>query len=538
MNNSTSQLRSTSTVPYADTGYFHDIVLDYISGKNTLRAFYEHPVSWEGLEAAMQQRDKVPVNREVLVQALQSQYKKNALAGNELVDASIALLKNESTYTVCTAHQPNIFSGYLYFIYKILHAVRLAEELKTRYPSKDFVPVFYMGSEDADLEELGKIFLSGEKLVWDTRQTGAVGRMKPKGLEPLINRIQGELSVLPYGTELVKMLKACYLEAADIQTATFRLVHELFKQYGLVVLIADQPDLKRLMLPVFEDDLFSNKPSGIVTETTTRLSAVYKVQANPREINLFYLEEGIRNRIEKQGTVFQVVDSTLQFTAEELKQELHRHPERFSPNVILRGLYQETILPNIAFIGGGGELAYWLELKDLFHYYKVPYPVQVVRNSFLLLNQQTLAKIERMELEPVDFFRPSEQLLNELVKRDSAVQVHLTSEIRDTDAFYQHLQKLAGRIDTSLVAHVGALQKRTLQQLLELEKKMLRAEKRKFSDQRRQLEAIKASLFPANSLQERVENFLPYYAMYGPAFIEKIYRESTALEQQFIISIL
>ncbi|WP_290793619.1 bacillithiol biosynthesis cysteine-adding enzyme BshC [Flavihumibacter sp. UBA7668] len=538
MSNSISPLRSASVVPYASTGFFNEIVLDYISGKETLQPFYEHPVSWEGLEAAMRKRDKAPVNRTVLVQALENQYRAAGLDADEKVTASIELLKKTTTYTVCTAHQPNIFTGYLYFVYKILHAIRLAEELKVKQPSADFVPVFYMGSEDADLDELGKIFLSGDKLIWNTKQTGAVGRMKTKGLEPILNRIQGELSVLPFGEELIQLLKKAYLESPDIQTATFKLVHELFKAYGLVVLIADQPELKRLMLPVFEEDLFSHTPSAIVTETNKRLSAGYKVQANPREINLFYLEDGIRNRIEKQGDGFSVVDTSLKFSSAELRTELNAHPERFSPNVILRGLYQETILPNIAFIGGGGELAYWLELKDLFYHYKVPYPVQVVRNSFLLVTHKTLGKIERLELEPVDFFQSAEQLLNELVKRDSSVQVHLTNEIRDTASFYQHLQKLAGSIDTTLHPHVAALEKRMLKQLGELEKKMLRAEKRKFSDQSRQLKLIRSSLFPNNSLQERVENFLPYYAQYGPAFIEKMHRESTAIDQQFIISIL
>jgi uncharacterized protein YllA (UPF0747 family) len=198
-------------------------------------------------------------------------------------------------------------------------------------------------------------------------------------------------------------------------------------------------------------------------------------------------------------------------------------------------LYQETILPNIAFIGGGGELAYWLELKELFQHYKVPYPVQVLRNSFLLVPENLAAKIDRMGFSLTDFFQPTDELMNQLVKRDSSVQVHLSSELRDSQAFYQHLQNLAGKIDSTLVPHVQALEKQMLHRLKELEKKMIRSEKRKFSDQARQLQAIRNILFPTNSLQERVENFLPYYAQFGPAFIDKIYKASPALEQEFRI---
>lgn len=537
MTQTTSQ-SFVSSLPYAATGFYNEIVLDYLSGDEKLRPFYQHAVSWAGLEAAMNARDLASVNRKVLVEALVQQYKAAGLNGEDAVDKAIHLLALPNTYTVCTAHQPNLFTGYLYFIYKILHAIRLAESLKIRYPDASFVPVFYMGSEDADLDELGKINLGGEKLIWNTNQTGAVGRMQTKGLEPLLQRIEGELSVLPYGPQLITILRTAYLGNKDIQSATFHLVHELFKQYGLVVLIADQPELKRIMQPVFEDDLFNHTASEVVKETVKRLSASYKVQANPRAINLFYLKDGIRNRIEKSENGFVVVDTGIEFSAEEIKKELAHFPERFSPNVILRGLYQETILPNIAFIGGGGELAYWLELRDLFQHYKVPYPVQVLRNSFLLVPEKVVPKIERMGFELADLFQSTDELMNQLVKRDSSVQVHLSSELRDSAAFYQHLQTLAGKIDSTLVPHVQALEKQLLHRLKELEKKMIRSEKRKFSDQARQLQAIRNMLFPNNSLQERVENFLPYYAQLGPAFIDKIYKESPALEQEFRIVIL
>ncbi len=538
MTQTSSQPYAALSVSYDSTGYFNDIVLDYINGDEKLKSFYQHPVSWEGLEAAMKARDGFEVNRKALVEVLEEQYKKAGLDDAVQVQQSIRLLLESTTYTICTAHQPNLFSGYLYFVYKILHAIRLAETLRDKYPQASFVPVFYMGSEDADLEELGKIFLSGEKLVWNTKQTGAVGRMATKGIEPLLERIEGELSVLPYGNDLINLLKKAYLQSPDIQTATFKLVHQLFHQYGLVVLVADHATLKKEMLPVFEQDLFEHVPSKVVTETVKRLSEVYKVQANPREINLFYLKDAIRNRIEKQGEVYVVVDSDISFSASELRQEMQSHPERFSPNVILRGLYQETILPNIAFIGGGGELAYWLELKDLFDEYGVPYPVLVVRNSFLLVPHKMVGKIERMGFEVADFFKTTDVLLNELVKRDSAAQVHLTNEIRDSIAFYEHLQNVAGKIDASLVAHVQAIEKQMLDKLKSLEKKMIRAEKRKFADQFRQLQNIREALFPNNTLQERKENFLPYYAQYGPRFIEWLHDESPALEQKFEIRIL
>ncbi len=212
---------------------------------------------------------------------------------------NIEALASENTFTFTTAHQNNIFTGPLYFIYKILHTIKLAEYCKANLPAYNFVPVFYIGSEDADLDELNNIYVDGQKLIWNTKQTGAVGRMKvDKELIKLIGLMEGQLSVLPFGNEIVSLMKECYKEGDTIQLSTFKIVNNLFGEYGLVVLLPDNAELKRQMIPVFKDDLLNQTASGIVETTAERLSnAGYKVQANPREINLFYLKDNIRERI-------------------------------------------------------------------------------------------------------------------------------------------------------------------------------------------------------------------------------------------------
>jgi bacillithiol biosynthesis cysteine-adding enzyme BshC len=520
-------------LPYRQTGYFSKIITDYLEQAAALSPFYAHPVSQEGILAALGARQQFPVRRDLLVAALKEQY--NGTAQPPAVEKNIDSLLQEKVFTVCTAHQPTLFAGPLYFIYKILHTIRLAEQLRVQHPQYGFVPVFYMGSEDADLEELGHVWLNNEKLVWDTRQKGAVGRMHTEGLGPLIDRIEGELSVQPFGKELSGMLKDAYLDSPDIQTATFRLIHRLFGEYGLVVLIADEPGLKRQMIPVFEEDLFSQTASGLVARTIGELSEHYKVQANPRDINLFYLKGDLRGRIERVGGKFLVHDSQLLFGEEEMRQELRQYPERFSPNVILRGLYQETILPNIAFIGGGSETAYWLELKRLFVHFRVPFPMLILRNSFLLINEQEKDKLDRTGLSVADIFRPEEELINEWVRRQSQQQLSLEGEIAEGQAYYEKLKRIAASVDSTLVQHVEALQAKALEPIRELEKKLLKAEKRKFKDQQRQINVLQSALFPMNGLQERTDNFMPWYAARGKKFIEALYAHSPTLEQEFIV---
>lgn len=516
---------------YSETGYFSTIVSEYVRGSDALRPFYKHPPTREGLAAALAVRKNFATDRELLTSQLKEQYRDTPLAGK--LDENIALLGQANTFTVCTAHQPAIFTGNLFFIYKILHAVRLAEYLAMEFPGHHFVPVYYMGSEDADLDELGHVFLNGEKLEWQARQKGAIGRMHTRGLDKLLERIQGELSVQPHGEELLSMLRDCYLGDTDIQTATLKLVNHLFGEYGLVVVIPDSAAFKRALIPVFEDELFNQRSVALVEETNTALQAQFKVQAHPRDINLFYLQGDIRARITREGQQWQVVDTGIVFDEASLRAELQDHPERFSPNVILRGLMQETILPNIAFIGGGGELAYWMQLRAVFGQYQVPYPVLVVRNSFMIVEKRYRDLMKKLRISITDIFRGENELLTAMVKRESDKQLTLADEISDATQYYEQLKTVAASVDETLSGHVAALQTRAIRPLQELEKKILRAEKRKFDTERRQLSQLKQALFPNNNLQERVDNFMPFYAEWGSDFIDMVYRHSLALEQRF-----
>jgi len=519
---------------YGETGYFSNLVSAYTNGDPYLKQFYRHPPTVEGIAASIQDRKSFAVNRQMLADELQSLY--NTLPPAPAVSKNIELLRSDNTFTVCTAHQPAIFTGNLFFIYKIVHAIKLAESLKQKFPAYNFVPVFYMGCEDADLDELGHIFLDGEKIAWQTSQKGAVGRMSTKGLDQIINRIEGELSVQPFGPELVSLLKASYLTGSpDIQTATLRLVHQLFAAYGLVVLIPDNAAFKKVMIPVFEDELLRHRSAAVVENTISELSNQHKVQAQPRQINLFYLNDNLRQRIERTGDHWTIVDTDITFTEAALLDELHTHPERFSPNVILRGLFQETLLPNVAFIGGGGEIAYWLELKGVFDLYKVPYPPLVVRNSFLVMDQKWKDRLDKLGLSLADVFRDERELLNGLVKRNSQKQLSLSEEITDFNSYYNRLKEVAGQVDDTLTGHVAALQTRAIKPLQELEKKLLRAERKRFDIESRQLHALKTALFPNGGLQERVDNFMPYYAKWGKAFIKNIHTHSLTLEQKFTI---
>jgi bacillithiol biosynthesis cysteine-adding enzyme BshC len=535
---------TATRLPYRQTNSFSKTVLNYLDHAEDLKSFYSHPPTLKGIQQAINARKQFATNlpagqagREMLVQELKKQYA--GVEPGDKVKQNIEVLLSNDTFTITTAHQNNIFTGPLYFIYKIIHAIKLADHLKTSLPQYNFVPVYYIGSEDADLDELNHIYLGGEKLIWNTKQKGAVGRMKvDKELLKLVGLMEGQLMVLPHGNEIISLVKEFYKEGTTIQDATFRFVHSLFSEYGLIVLLPDNKELKGQMINVFEDDLLNQTASGIVEKTAAKLEAAgYKVQASPREINLFYLKDDLRERIIKEGTRYKVQGTSLDLSEEELKKELQENPERFSPNVILRGLYQETILPNIAFIGGGGETAYWLQLKELSGHYKIPFPVLVLRNSFLIVEKKWQSMIAKLGFTVEDFFLPEQELVNRLVVKETDKKLKLNGTFSETEQLYNVIKKQATSIDITLEKHVEALKVQTLQRLQELEKKMLRAEKRKFADQQRQIHTIKEQLFPGNGLQERKENLSYYYAKWGKEFIQELYKHSLSLEHEFVVVI-
>jgi bacillithiol biosynthesis cysteine-adding enzyme BshC len=528
-------MQSVSTqLPYHSTGYFSTIVLDYLNGQQDLKPFYEHPVSVEGIKAAIVSRKQFGTNRALLLKVMEAQYKNSSLS--EKQQMYLQQLAHDNTFTICTAHQPNIFTGHLYFIYKILHAIKLADTLREKIPDMNFVPVYYMGSEDADLEELGQVTLDGVKYKWATDQKGAVGRMiSDKALIQLIGALSGQLLVHPFGKETVDLMTDCYRQGVSIEEATFTFVNHLFAEYGLLILLPDNPLLKSSFSRVMEKELMEQFSHEAVQQTVAALPAKYKVQAAGRELNLFYLKEDARERIELLNGAWSVVNSETTFNRQEILQELQQHPERFSPNVILRPVFQEWLLPNVAFIGGGGEIAYWLELKKVFEAAGVPYPVLVLRNSFLLINKKQHELVHKLGFSAEQLFLSETALLNLLVKRESTNQLSLEKEKTMLAELYAGLKTVAASVDATLATHTVALHQKAVQKLEALEKKMLRAEKRKFEAEQRQLHKLKQQLFPANNLQERVDNFMLYYAASGKEFLQQVHEHSLSLEQALVV---
>jgi bacillithiol biosynthesis cysteine-adding enzyme BshC len=483
----------------------------------------------------MAARDSFNTPRLALVDALNKQYE--GIKALEAVVHNIQLLKDNKTYTVTTAHQPNLFTGPLYFIYKIAHTIALSRSLNKQLPGAHFVPVYYMGSEDADLEELGFVTIGGQKLVWQTKQTGAVGRMIVDAeLLSLLKLIEGQIGVSVHGTAWVSLLKKSFTIGKTIAQATLDIVNHLFGDYGLVVVQPDSQALKSLFTSVIEKELTTNFSNKAVQETIKNLSVHYKVQAAGRAINLFYLQADKRERIVQTDAGYEVTALGLTFTKEQILADVQNNPANYSPNVILRGVFQETILPNIAFIGGGGELAYWLELKQVFADAAVPFPVLLLRNSFLLVPAKEAQQLQKMHINTINLFKGRPQvIIDSFVKANSVHHLQINTQMAAIEAQYALIKEQAAGIDVSLVDHIEALSHKQAQKLLQVQKKMLRAEKRKYEVEQQQITKIMEQLFPGGSLQERTENIADWYKIYGTHFVRAIVENSDDFSKGFTL---
>ncbi len=520
----------------AATRRFSPLVLDYLAGNVAIEPLYTFTPDALGLAKAIAARKDFTVDRHTLAEVLYAQYRH--LPHEAATENAINALRAESTFTVCTAHQPNLATGYLYFVYKILHAIKLAAELNSAHPQHRFVPVYYMGSEDADLEELGTFLFSDRKFVWDADgQRGAVGRMSTESLSPLLKELFACFGPPgPFAEDLEQMLREAYLRHDTIARATQYLVHALFGKYGLLVLDPDDARLKRSFIPVMEADLFAHPSERLVGDTIDQLKAAgYKAQAHPRAINLFYLKENIRERIEQEDGRWRVLDTSISWTEAELKLELQQHPERFSPNVMLRPLYQETILPNVAFIGGGAEVAYWLQLGALFARHNVFFPAIILRQSVMWVKAVHYRTIQRGKLSYEILALQKDEAAKQHLTLNNAATWQLSTERDALEVLLAGLRDKAGSLDTTLLRSADATLAKIKGNLAALEHKMLRAAKRKESDALGRLNKLQEALFPKGGLAERLENFMPYYLAYGAAFFEILIRFIEPLSASFLI---
>lgn len=480
------------------TQQFPPLLLDYIDQKPELRSFYNLYPELDNFSEIIKQRLNFSLEtRSVLVNTLNSQYE------GYPDKPDIQALLDDKTFTVTTGHQLNIFGGPLYIIYKIITVINLARQLQEAYPDYRFIPVYWMATEDHDFQEIASVSLSGKKYTWKQHNSGAVGRLEPSSITELINEMP----------EVLPVFRKAYGNKSTLADAVRCYMHHLFGHEGLICLDADNSELKRVFLPVMKDELLKQVSGALVEKRTQQIKDMgYSLPVNAREINLFYLNEQLRSRIVREDdNLYKVLDTDISFTTEELMTHLEEFPERFSPNVVLRPLYEEVILPNLAYIGGPSEIPYWLQLKSVFDYYNTTFPLLIPRKFGLYFRIADQKKMDKLGLKPSDFFNDKVKLKKDLVRRLSETDLSMDGEKEQYQALFANLIKRIKKVDPTLEYSTRAEEKKLFNALERLEKRLLKAEEKKHSKAVEQLNSLIEYSFPGGTAQERKTNFQEFY---------------------------
>ncbi len=526
----------THSIPYKKTGYFSKLICDYLDEDDSLKLFYNRFPNLENFKHQLQEKQKnfTDEKRHLLSKRIMFQYGDNSISQSTL--SNIDLLREHTTFTITTGHQLNLFTGPLYFLYKIFTAINLAEQLNKTYPTNHFVPVYWMATEDHDYEEINYFNLFGKKVKWERDASGAVGELSTEGLKEVKQQLKKEFGESENAKKLISNFSDAYTKHDNLADATRFLANRMFYHHGLVILDGNDSELKKCFIPYAEKELTENLSFKKVSETTEKLTDLgFSEQVHPREINLFYLKENLRERIIEQEGKFYVNETDISFSKEEILKELHANPQRFSPNALLRPLYQEEILPNLCYIGGGGELAYWFQLKDYFNKVEVPFPILLLRNSVLLVPKMLSEKLQKLNIEIDDLFHPQHELITKHTREISKIDIDLSKQKEFLKQQFIDLYELAKQTDASFLGAVGAQEKKQLNGLDNLEKRLLKAQKRNLSEEMDRVKNIQNQLFPHQSLQERQLNFSEFYLEYGEGLLETLKQKLKPLYFNFTV---
>ncbi|MFT6337203.1 MAG: bacillithiol biosynthesis cysteine-adding enzyme BshC [Saprospiraceae bacterium] len=508
--------------------------LAYIKLEPFLKEFYHYTPDLSSFSKAITDRKSKPIDRSLLASVLESNY--SLIEPTALQKKNNISLRSENTFTIITAHQPSLFGGPLYYVLKVCSVINLCKKLKVEYPEYNFVPTFVSGGEDHDFEEVDHLNLFGKSVKWEREAKGPVGRLDIEGLQSVIDEVTEILGDNPIGLKLKSILNESLESCDNYGQFVFKFVNALFGKYGVLAVNMDNAKLKAAFAPVMKRELLERMSQPLVMSTQEKLSEHnFKAQAYPRDINLFYLGEGSRDRIEFLDGRYNIVDSDLSFSESEILKELDSKPENFSPNVVMRPLYQESILPNLAYVGGGGEIAYWLERKSQFAAFGVFYPMLIRRNSVMILNNGLNKTIDKLGFTTNDIFQTQDELINQYINANTEVQIELEDQKSIIQKAYEEIADKSKQIDPGLAKSVLADMTKQLKNIDQMESRMKRAIKSQQEVQVNKIGKMKDKLFPNNGLQERFDNFMPHYMSAGESFFDDLIDHLDPMDRRFLV---
>lgn len=513
---------------------------DYIENFDRLAAFYA--ADYRSRAALLDQAERVGQRdypRAEVTKILQRQNRH--WGAGEAVERHLAALAQKDSVAVVTGQQVGIFGGPLFTLYKALTCLKLAESLSARL-GKTVVPIFWLAADDDDVAEVNRLTVLNREnelvpfsCVFDTDERRPVAQVHlTSNIENCHRAFSEAIPETEFKTDILQALRQAYFAGESLPDAFARWLVNLLGHYGLVVMNPTDAELKRLAGPIFAREINENSPS---TEAALRAAAKLgaagytpQVSLRPGRFNLFYVQTQRHTLEQRDGKVVST-DGALQLSLAELLQDLREHPEHFSPNVILRPVLQDFLLPTVAYVAGPAEIAYFAQLRSVYETFEVPMPAIFPRQSMTLLEKKIARVLEKYRLQITDFWTThgsaAEELIGRVVKRDAADEL-FTPVAAVRDELGRQLAVLKTRaiaVDATLGGFIDKERGKIFHQLDGIEKKLLQATKRQNETLAQQIAKAAYALYPHHHLQERELSLVPFLCKYGRGLIQKLYEQ-------------
>lgn len=454
--------------------------------------------------------------------------------------ANIDLLGNDNTFAVVTGQQLGLLSGPLYTLYKAITAVKLSEYLSQEHPECNFVPVFWLEGEDHDFEEINKVnfinnaselvhaeyLYKGEALE---RNLGATGNIIiDETILNIYTQFETQLPPSEYTQVLLDAIKGYYKPGNTLLKAFTGFLNHFYEDSGLIFFNPNHPELKQLLSPLFVKELDSDSAaSKLVIEKSAELEENYHAQIKAKSVNLFMFHKEGRFSIEPSGSDFYLKNTRQRYTTDEVRTLMKTTPEKFSPNVVLRPLCQDTMLPTIAYVAGPAEIAYFAQLKPVYNYFGVTMPLIYPRSSITIIEEKIQKVLEKYSIEILELFGEVDAILSKVSEQVSEVKVESLFEslsLRLKESVQEArfgIQQIDPTLNGTIDGFIGKLE----QQLGVLKTKTQKAQQLKEEISLKQIRKAALYIFPNGNFQERELSLLHFLNKYGPDFSKWIANE-------------
>jgi bacillithiol biosynthesis cysteine-adding enzyme BshC len=457
---------------------------------------------------------------------------------------NIDLLDKEKTIAVVTGQQLGILGGPLYTIFKTITTIRLANQLSERYDEFKFVPVFWLEGDDHDFNEVRSINLFDnenqvlnigyKEEINDDDAKQSIGKINfDEALNEFFSNYEGSLRESDFKNELVSKLKECYQVGKSFKQSFRELLFWLFNEYGLVIFDPQDPQVKSLLKPIFKKEVndFALHTQKLI-QTSAKLEELYHAQVKVKPVNLFYHTDDGRYSIEPVEGIFKLRRKRKQFTIEEILTEIENFPERFSPNVLLRPICQDYLLPTGFYIGGPSEIAYFAQVTPLYDYYNIVTPIIFPRSSATILEKNVSTGLDKYDLSMNDIFLGLDELKGKVIASLSENNIESAFEeaVKEIELTFDKIKENLFAVDKTLVDSSGRYREKIMSLIAELQSKAIKAQETKHETTIRQLTRLSNLLYPLGNLQEREINFSYFYNKYGKDFIRKVYDDISISE--------